>query len=336
MLLEEVLLLQEKFKLTVEQHRQNEILRRDAEQAVKDQRELNELQTRGQAELQISRNDPSRQLESAVAGFGFFADSAALQIEQMEEMALKTSLYEAELKNLQDRLEELNTLGVDKDDARVMSLNKQYNSLKDTLSLYTELQPRIDEAALAQQRFNDAFAITMPVMTSVVNGLNEVVQGTKSAEEAFSDFLKTIGQMLIQEGTKMIAMYVAIGIAKAFAGMGSSTPTIGTDTNYFSQGFNPMSYFGGRATGGPTRPNGTYLVGEQGPELLTMGNQSGYVHSNTSEAMDRYRAGGSSGGGNGKLDVNYNVTSNQRNELRHRGTVPSRNDQSCQRWRKDG
>jgi len=66
--------------------------------------------------------------------------------------------------------------------------------------------------------------------------------------------------------------------------------------------------FAGRANGGPVRPNSTYLVGERGPELLTTGNQSGYVHSNTSEAMDRYRAGGSGGGG-GSLNVNYNVTS---------------------------
>ena len=63
-----------------------------------------------------------------------------------------------------------------------------------------------------------------------------------------------------------------------------------------------------RAVGGPVQQNGTYLVGEQGPELLTMGNQSGFVHRNTSEAMDRYRAGGSSGSGSRSLNVNYNVT----------------------------
>ena len=64
----------------------------------------------------------------------------------------------------------------------------------------------------------------------------------------------------------------------------------------------------GFANGGPVQPNGTYLVGERGPELLSIGNQSGYVHRNTSEAMDRYRAGGSSDGGSRSLNVNYNVT----------------------------
>jgi len=36
----------------------------------------------------------------------------------------------------------------------------------------------------------------------------------------------------------------------------------------------------GRAMGGPVGANGTYLVGEQGPELLTLGSQSGYVTPN--------------------------------------------------------
>lgn len=35
---------------------------------------------------------------------------------------------------------------------------------------------------------------------------------------------------------------------------------------------------GHRAAGGPTYAGGAYLVGENGPELLTMGNTSGYVH----------------------------------------------------------
>ena len=36
----------------------------------------------------------------------------------------------------------------------------------------------------------------------------------------------------------------------------------------------------GRAMGGPVGAGGTYLVGEQGPELLTLGSQSGYVTPN--------------------------------------------------------
>jgi hypothetical protein len=37
--------------------------------------------------------------------------------------------------------------------------------------------------------------------------------------EIFADFLKDVGRILIREGAKMIAMYIAIGIAKQFAGL---------------------------------------------------------------------------------------------------------------------
>jgi hypothetical protein len=41
-----------------------------------------------------------------------------------------------------------------------------------------------------------------------------------------------------------------------------------------------MRFRGGRASGGPVTAGGTYLVGERGPELLTIGSSSGYVTPN--------------------------------------------------------
>ena len=41
-----------------------------------------------------------------------------------------------------------------------------------------------------------------------------------------------------------------------------------------------MRFRGGRASGGPVTAGGTYLVGERGPELLTIGASSGYVTPN--------------------------------------------------------
>ena len=55
---------------------------------------------------------------------------------------------------------------------------------------------------------------------SLANGITGLIEGTTTAKQVFGNFLKDIGQMLIKEGTKMIAMYIAIGIAKIFAGMG--------------------------------------------------------------------------------------------------------------------
>ena len=45
-------------------------------------------------------------------------------------------------------------------------------------------------------------------------------------------------------------------------------------------GFLGNLFGGGRASGGPVRAGQTYLVGEKGPELLTMGSNRGFITPN--------------------------------------------------------
>jgi hypothetical protein len=75
------------------------------------------------------------------------------------------------------------------------------------------------------------------VGSSIANAIAGLTEGTTTARELFSSFLRDIGQILIQEGTKMIATYVAIGIAKMFAGLssGASAGSSGA-TNAISKG----------------------------------------------------------------------------------------------------
>lgn len=77
---------------------------------------------------------------------------------------------------------------------------------------------------------------------------------------------------------------------------------------------------GTRARGGPTLPYGTYLVGEEGPELLTMGAQAGYVtpHAPSMAAMASWgdwtgtgaARGTLAGGGGSVTHVTNNETYN--------------------------
>jgi len=62
-----------------------------------------------------------------------------------------------------------------------------------------------------------------------------------------------------------------------------------------------LTLSGKRAEGGPVQAGGTYLVGEEGPELVTMGG-SGYVTPND-KIMGALRPVGTSGGNT----VNINV-----------------------------
>ena len=118
----------------------------------------------------------------------------------------------------------------------------------------------------------DALVSTIEAAVTGAKDLGETLQGIASS------LLRDVGRMFIRAG---------------ISGLGTS--------------LNLPGFGGGRANGGPVLPSSTYLVGERGPELLTMGGQSGYVHSNTSAAMDRYRAGGSRPGTE-TVNVNYSVT----------------------------
>jgi len=80
----------------------------------------------------------------------------------------------------------------------------------------------------AQEGLNDleSYAIRVSqgigdaVGNSLSNGVAGLIEGTATAKEVFAGFLKDVGQILASEGAKMIATYIAIGIAKIFAGLG--------------------------------------------------------------------------------------------------------------------
>jgi hypothetical protein len=80
----------------------------------------------------------------------------------------------------------------------------------------------------AQRQLEDLEALAIRVSQSIgdavgnslANGITGLVEGTTTAKQVFADFLKEVGQILVREGTRMIATYIAIGIAKIFAGLG--------------------------------------------------------------------------------------------------------------------
>jgi tape measure domain-containing protein len=89
-----------------------------------------------------------------------------------------------------------------------------------------KLQEFIEQAE-AELRDLEALAVRISqnignaIGNSLANGLTGLIEGTTTAKQIFADFLKDVGQILIQEGAKMIATYIAIGIAKIFAGLAS-------------------------------------------------------------------------------------------------------------------
>ena len=171
--------------------------------------------------------------------------------------------------------------------------------------------------------------------SSLVNGLQSLVTGAASIKEVFANMLKSVADVLANTAAKMIAQYIAIGIARAFAGLagggGETTPPttlpgsasqsgLGLNINGVDQGISPfgpgsVAVASGGYVSGPTRA----LVGEGGePEYVI-------PESKMRESMARYSRGarggsvipeaggsGTSGEGGGEavaapIDVRYTV-----------------------------
>jgi len=113
------------------------------------------------------------------------------------------------------------------------------------------------------------------VGNSLTKGVQGLIEGTTTAQQVFADFLKSVGDILMQEAAKMIANYMAIAAAQALAGLfggGGGGFNAGTSTA-FGGGIPglDMAQFGGIkmfAAGGNPPVGKASLVGEKGPELF--------------------------------------------------------------------
>lgn len=232
------------------------------------------------AQQQIKQTSPFERTTELLDPF--FGASRQLEIDQA--VAYNDQLAVME-QRLRDVAEQLNIFALNPDVRR--GLEDQERQIKNQIANFKEYQPAIDEAALAQARFTEALAMTVPVTDEVFNNLLAVVEGTKTAEQAFADFLRSIASMLMDAAGQIIATYMAIGIARMFAGVpGSGGKGISTDSlnqiqSYSGIGANTdVSGLVPRANGGPVGAGRPYLVGERGPELFIPGAQGNIVPNN--------------------------------------------------------
>ena len=177
-------------------------------------------------------------------------------------------------------------------------------------SAQTQLKDLESVAVRVSQGIGDA------VGNSLTKGIQGLVEGTTTAQQVFADFLKSIGDILMQEGTKMIATYTAIAIAKSLAGLfGGGGSAIGggdafgaaASSSTFSAGtgtaFGGMSIPGFAAGGNPPVGKAS-LVGEKGPELFVPRTSGTILPADaTAAAMARYQRQGGSSSGNSSSDA---------------------------------
>ena len=265
--------------LLTQRHAEYDLGRLQVQQAL----DLQKIQARMDAQRKIRQTSPFAR-ESFLLD-PFFGGSRELAANQGANFQDQVAMMKFALDQNQAGL---NVAGISKE--RQEALEDQRAQLELNLALFEKYQPAVDEAALAQARFSDALAITKPVTDSLFDSLVAVVEGTKTAEQAFADFLRSIASMLMDAAKQMIATYISIGIARMFAGVPASqgsgfspsSPDIGGTFGVTPKtaGLDFSGAFSGRALGGAVGAGRPYMVGERGPELFVPGAQGNIVPNN--------------------------------------------------------
>ena len=136
---------------------------------------------------------------------------------------------------------------------KIVSTNNQLNSSLDTTKTKT------DNVTDSTDKLKDQFKqIGQDIERSIVSNLADAVEGTKTLAEAAVNVLNKLKRKLIE-----------VAIQKAVSGIGGK---IG--------GFLGKVFGGGKAAGGPVAANKSFVVGEKGPEILTMGSSRGFITPN--------------------------------------------------------
>ena len=165
-------------------------------------------------------------------------------------------------------------------------------------TVYNELEEQDAALQAVLDKYPAIGAAADAAATLATSGISEMIAGTKSAEQVFAEFLNAIADALINTAKQMIASYIAIGIAKMFAGLGS--PAAGGFAPSGPLGavgdINPLpTSFTPRANGGPVASGTPYLVGERGPELFMPNTGGSVVNNNDLRSAMGNRPGGANG-----------------------------------------
>jgi hypothetical protein len=206
-------------------------------------------------------------------------------LEHQLKLAQATSEEERERLRIEKELQELREGGMSESQlGQVGDLMRQISAENSPLNQFIK-QSVESLNNLEQHAVQVSQGIGNAIGNSLVNGLQNLVTGAESVKEVFANMLKAVADVLAQQAAQMIATYVAIGIARAFAGFGGGGKELNLAgvEQYSGIGANtPVTPLAeGGYVSGPTNA----LVGEAGePEYVI-------PESKMRESMARYSRG---------------------------------------------
>ena len=151
-------------------------------------------------------------------------------------------------------------------------LQKELNRLQElgifTTDELTEAQKRLNEAFGDNVQLNEFISSLNTAVDTLSTGLVDAFENGQKAGAVFKNFFR---ELINDAIAQILKLYVFLPILQA---LGFSV-TGGTITGLSGDGL--LGFLKPKASGGPVSAGGNYLVGENGPEILRMGSQSGSI-----------------------------------------------------------
>lgn len=129
-------------------------------------------------------------------------------------------------------------------------------------------------ARIREEARDTASAVEAGMGALVNRTTDALVELAETGKISFSDLARAIIQDLI----RIIARLLIVQALAAATGLGGGAAVVNTAANVGAQQLEQ------RASGGPVQPQRSYVVGEEGPEILRMGSQGGFIEPNGASA----------------------------------------------------
>jgi hypothetical protein len=186
------------------------------------QREKDAINLVAQAEKTAAIAQTEREINAEYLKRQNLFENTVEDLEHQLALATATSEAERERLRIEKKLQELREDGLsDTQAGRVGQLMQDLATANSPINKFiTQSVESLNN--LEQHAVQVSQGIGNAIGNSLVNGMQNLVTGAQSVKEVFADMLKSIADVLAQQAAQMIATYIAIGIARAFAGMGSS------------------------------------------------------------------------------------------------------------------
>ena len=256
--------------------------RLEYERSLETQKEYSRLLKEGMLPAEAERisqfNEQVRiqkeQIESALV-------IAKAELERLNIAGLTTEEYEKQLQKIKDLEDALG--GVEKEAAKGSGVKPKTDA--------DIIQERVDELQGELNEMTKLGNVVVQVADNIgaafSTAFQDVINGSKSTQEALSDMFKTIGESFVKMAAeiivKQLTMIALQAILKALGGATGSFESAPLGEG-FSTGATPSSFdavgagiFTPKANGGPVQGGQPYMVGERGPELFVPSTNGGVM-----------------------------------------------------------